>query len=115
MPAALAPGSLRVELDPAVASAIVEALRARPAPERQGPSAWMPRPSEPPVAAAAAAPKAAWLATSALVGAFGGVAVGAAMGSSDASSVVRAAPIAVALAGVWAAGVWLGRHLGASR
>jgi hemoglobin-like flavoprotein len=114
-PPAMVPGSLRIELDPAVTSAIVEAIRTRPAPERQGPSAWMPRPSEPPAPAAPIAPKGAWLATSALVGALGGVAVGAAMGPSDATAFARAAPVAMALAAVWAAGVWLGRHLGATR
>ncbi len=104
-------GSLRLELDPSTASVLAEALRARAS--SPGPSAFAPKSVEAP--AAAAAPASAWLATSALVGALGGIAVGAAMGPADASALARAAPVALALGAVWAAGVWLGRHLGAPR
>jgi hypothetical protein len=110
-PPSAGPGSLRLELDPTTAGMLAEALRARAT--SPGPSAFAPKAAEAP--APASAPATAWLATSALAGALGGIAVGAAMGPADASALARAAPVAVALGAVWAAGVWLGRHLGAPR
>ncbi len=113
---AVSPSSLRLELDPPVASALVEALRTRGDAARAEPDASLARRADSAAAAPTpAAPASAWLATSALVGALGGVAVGAAMGPVDASALARAAPVALALGAVWATGVWLGRHLGAPR
>jgi hemoglobin-like flavoprotein len=114
-PSAATPSALRVEIDSSVTDAIVEALRARPSAERVGPSMWGPRPSEPRPVVSQPVPKTAWFASSALVGGLAGVVIGAAMGPSDASALVRSAPVVVALSLVWAAGIWFGRHLGASR